>query len=79
MGLYPPTLYPDHCPWWWHLGVREQKGDGQVLHASLEQDLFDIFAPLSHAIALGQLNLEALVLGPGDELGRGVTKLGTKC
>ena len=41
------------------------------MQASLEQDLLDIITPLCHAVVLRQLNLEALVLGPGDKcLGR---------
>ena len=41
------------------------------MQASLEQDLLDVITPLCHAVVLRQLNLEALVLGPGDKcLGR---------
>lgn len=80
MGLYPAHPGPCLCLWQWHLSVREQESDGQALQASLEQDLLDIFTPLGHAIVLGQLNLEAFVLGPGDRsLAGGMPELEAKC
>ena len=47
-----------------HLRVTEQEHHGLVVDARLHHDFLDVFAPLGHAIVLGQLDLEALVLRP---------------
>ena len=53
-----------------HLRVTEEEDHGFVFQPSLYHDITKIFPPLRHAIVLGQLNLETVILHPaGSKIG----------